>query len=255
MLHRHAWAASIGLHAILFCILTRVAMPPESQAFDAMSSVVPATVPATEQMIPLRSVSAAELATLNKNTSTANTRYIDALEEKIAATESATAALAELIRLTEQSMPSPTAKPPAKITEDIPSPTAEPVRMAQHESFPGMINEPTEAELTLVQAQEQPQAPLEELVISVDPLLVYRYNVIKHIKAHLPGTVNAPSRCDVTLSLSPQGELLRADFMSTVPQECEAVRQAVRRAGRLPGSQDPNVIPYLSEMVLRIDHG
>lgn len=110
------------------------------------------------------------------------------------------------------------------------------------------------APTTSVHSQEKTATTgAEGLTISVDPLLVYRHQLIAFIKKNLPEH-GVYGSCELQLNLAPDGQMLSVNYNSEQGTGCDGVRHALLKVRRLPGSTDKSVIPYLSDLVMHIEH-
>lgn len=110
------------------------------------------------------------------------------------------------------------------------------------------------APTTSVHSQEKSETTgAEGLTISVDPLLVYRHQLIAFIKKNLPEH-GVYGSCELQLNLAPDGQMLSVNYNSEQGTGCDGVRHALLKVRRLPGSADKSVIPYLSDLVMHIEH-
>ena len=252
-----------GHTALALLLLSSGAQPlPENQTIS--------TAPA----ISVISISANDLDQLLRKPPSADDLYAQALMRQIAATEHETNALSHLVDLTEQSIrETPAISPEAADVKTDQFSVDQAVLEETRERAPSLEPIPyedwsvasvtTDAEqaksidqqIKPVQANNNARDGRTGIVsVSVDPLIVYQHQLISHIKLYLPRS-ESHVQCSVKLSLSDSGQILAISFNTQKATGCDAVRQAIARAGKLPGSKDPDVLPFLSSLELQFNHG
>lgn len=261
---------SCAIHLTLGVVLVLSPLPFSGEQGQQPRIVTPQSVEPSPAPVTVNAISAQDLAALMKPYSV-DEQYAQALTNQISATEEATSALTKLIELTQASV---------EVTEQAPSIVEQPEPIvtkpvaASHEHILAKTKrvvekKDTEPKLTPSTFENwmEPDEPIRAerrgsaskkrppgVEVSVDPLLIYQHQLVSHIKLFLPQGAGAVD-CSVRLSLSPGGHLLSAHFNDNTYNGCEKVRQAIRRAGKLPGSRDPDVIPFLNDMELNFRHG
>lgn len=258
MLKDQSLLFSLCLHGALFAGLCQLSLPAN------VSAAAIENKPDSMAPITVVSVSAVQLQAAMTVAPSATAVYEQALEDHIQAIEQETLALQELIRLSQESL---------ALQKDAYSELAEGSfgpppdnggakrlqAVSEHPvAFENWVDPDASAPVNEKATPPRQTAPTKRksgaVDVSVDPLIVYRHQLISHIKLFLPTNVGEVN-CSAVLALSPSGQLLSADFNEHVNDGCEPVRQAIRRAGVLPGSKDPSVMPYLSSIELRFRYG
>lgn len=229
----------------------------------------------TSPAISVISISANDLEQMLRKPPSADDLYAQALMRQIAATEHETNALSHLVELTEQSIrETPAISPEAvhvktdqfsvakKAVIEERLERAHSLEPVPYEDWSvASLKTDAESAKSIDQQREPVQANNNArdersgiVSVSVDPLVVYQHQLISHIKLYLPRSENHVE-CSVKLSLSDSGQILAINFDTQKATGCNAVREAIARAGKLPGSKDPDVLPFLSSLELQFNHG
>lgn len=229
------WLCSVVVHLVFFLFILDLGNYSAHPPVGALEPAVQVNVFAVTS------------SSLQKTLPSASERYELALERKINAEEQEREALSKLIALYESAQvvhnEEKTESPFIKVDD---------VKGAQSAFTTSYEGVPIPSSTGGDGAQHDNKRNSEsDLVVSVDPLIVYRYRLIQHITSALPGQ-NLKGVCLVNLSLSPDGDVLFVSYQEHPRESCLPVRKVFNQRAQLPKAEDPSIYPYLTGLLVKI---
>lgn len=240
--HSH-WLLSFGVHFVFFVLILNLGRV-NIESYESSPVVAQ----------PIK-VFATPFSAFQNRVPSANEAYEQALERKISAEQQELEALSRLIAIYESSKDLLSHEDPQPNIDEVPQviEVSHGVQTFSTTSYEG-------APLPLSSLHPASDRTPDEInleyndqgfIVSVDPLILYRYRLLKHITDSLPSeTISGV--CLVNLSLSSNGEILSVAYQEFPRESCFEVKKALNRGVKFPVADDPSIHPYLTGLLVKI---